>query len=119
MSIDRERILTNLRKGVLEFCVLAQLENGRSYGFDLARTLQTAGLLASDGALYPLLARLRSRGLVEADWEISDSTRPRKYYELTGLGVEHLGAFREVWPPLRDAVDATLSAPDALDTRRT
>lgn len=105
MSIDRDRIVTNLRRGVLEFCVLSHIAKGRVYGFDLARTLQADGLIASDGALYPLLARLHSTGLVAADWELPDGGRPRKYYEITELGTEHLASFRELWPPLRDAVD--------------
>lgn len=106
-----DRILTNLRKGVVEFCVLAHLRDGRAYGFDLVRRLEEDGLIASEGTLYPLLTRLRSAGLVEAEWEESDAGRPRKYYGLTPQGIERLDAFERAWAPIRDTVDRTLRRP--------
>ncbi|MDM4764399.1 PadR family transcriptional regulator [Galbitalea sp. SE-J8] len=111
MDAPEERILTNLRKGVLEFCVLAYLQAGRTYGLDLARRLETDRLIASEGTLYPLLARLRSAGMVETEWVESDAGRPRKYYTLTNLGAEYLDAFRSAWAPLRDTVDRTVRRP--------
>jgi len=103
-----ERMATNLRKGVLEYCVLALLRHERRYGVDLARRLAAVGLLTSEGTLYPLLSRMRGADLVESEWVESEEGRPRRYYELTEAGRARLAEFREVWGPLRDAVDATL-----------
>lgn len=111
MAVDEDRILTNLRKGVVEFCVLAHLRVGRAYGFDLARTLQDDGLIASEGTLYPLLTRLRSAGMVETEWVESDAGRPRKYYTLTPQGADYLTTFEQSWGTLRDTVDRTLRMP--------
>ncbi len=99
---------TNLRKGVLENCVLALIDGERRYGVDLSRRLTALGLIASEGTLYPLLARMRETGLVETEWIESDEGRPRRYYELTAAGRERLAEFRTMWAPLRDAVDAIL-----------
>ncbi len=110
-GMSEDRILTNLRKGVVEFCVLAHIQSGATYGFDLARRLVADGLIASEGTLYPLLARLRSSGLVEAAWG-TEAERPRKYYTLTPAGTEHLDVFRESWESLRDTVDRTVRRPE-------
>lgn len=111
MAAAEERILTNLRKGVVEFCVLAHLRGERAYGFDLARKLEEEGLIASEGTLYPLLTRLRSAGMVETEWVESEAGRPRKYYSLTSLGVDHLGTFERTWTAIRDTVDRTIRRP--------
>lgn len=100
----------NLRKGILEFCVLAHLEAGRAYGLDLARRLATDGLTAGDGTLYPLLSRLKAQQLVASSWEESEAGRPRKYYTLTEEGSQLLQSFRTAWAPLRDAVDRTVGS---------
>lgn len=106
-----DRIMTNLRKGVLEFCVLAHVQSGPVYGLDLARRLEADGLIASEGTLYPLLARLRSSGLVQTEWVDSGVDRPRKYYTITTDGVQCLDAFRAAWGPLRDTIDRTVRSP--------
>jgi PadR family transcriptional regulator PadR len=106
-----ERVLTNLRKGIVEFCVLAIIGEGSAYGLALARRLEADGLIASESTLYPLMARLRTAGLVESEWQESDAGRPRKYYTLTDAGREALRAFQSTWEPLRDAVDRTLRRP--------
>lgn len=103
-------ILTRLRRGSLEYCVLAMLRGGPTYGFDIARRLTHDGILmASEGTLYPLLSRLRKDGLVETTWQESTSGPPRRYYELTASGAYALEDFIRTWQPFRDAVDAALS----------
>lgn len=103
-------ILTQLRRGALEYCVLAMLQSGRLYGLDIARRLAAGQvLMSSEGTLYPLLARLRKAGLVSTTWQESTEGPPRRYYELTGPGTEALDAFRSAWSPFRDAVDAALT----------
>ncbi|WP_127130080.1 PadR family transcriptional regulator [Georgenia sp. SYP-B2076] len=104
-----ESILSNLRRGALEYCVLALLRGGRRYGLDIARTLTRDGVLMSgEGTLYPLLARLRRAGLVETSWQDSTTGPPRRYYSLTSDGERALDAFARTWQPFRDAVDAAL-----------
>ena len=107
--VPSDAILTHLRRGALEYCVLAMLNGDPLYGLDIARRLTADGvLLASEGTLYPMLARLRRSGLVTTTWEESSEGPPRRYYSLTPEGSAALRAFRETWPPFRDAVDAVL-----------
>jgi PadR family transcriptional regulator len=82
----RESLITQLRRGTLEYCVLALLRDQARYGFDLVRTLAEAdGLVTSEGTIYPLLGRLRRDGLVTTSWHESPSGPPRRY-ELTPAG---------------------------------
>lgn len=105
-----EVILTHLRRGALEPCVLALLEVEPTYGLDIARRLGGDGvLLSGEGTLYPLLSRLRKGGLVETTWAESNEGPPRRYYSLTGEGRLRLKAFRGTWTTFRDAVDAALN----------
>ncbi len=104
-----DTVSTNLRKGVLEYCVLALIGGGEMYGLDIANGLQTRGLLTSEGTLYPLLARLRRNGLVETSWRESTQGAPRRYYTLTPLGQESLTAFASVWETFSAAVSDTLT----------
>jgi PadR family transcriptional regulator, regulatory protein PadR len=97
---------SQLRRGVIEFCVLALLAQREQYGFELVQNLSTAdGLLISEGTIYPLLSRLRREGLVETDWRESTSGPPRKYYRLTPTGLETLTLYRRHWEHVRNAVD--------------
>lgn len=103
------RVLTNLRRGALEYCVLALLRNGESYGLDIAQALSAGGvLISSEGTLYPLLSRLRRSGLVASSWRESTTGPPRRYYRLTNHGTAALAAFERTWEPFRDAVDHAL-----------
>jgi len=102
--------LAQVRRGVAEQCVLALLVNGEKYGFELARELRERGqIIAGEGTLYPLLARLRRNGLVETSWRESTSGPPRRYYHLTRDGELALAGFTKQWRVFRDAVDEILS----------
>jgi PadR family transcriptional regulator, regulatory protein PadR len=102
--------LPQVRRGVAEQCVLALLTRGEKYGFELARELGERGqIIASEGTLYPLLARLRRNGLVETSWQESTSGPPRRYYHLTSDGELALASFKKQWRVFRDAVDEILS----------
>jgi PadR family transcriptional regulator, regulatory protein PadR len=82
-----ERWEVQVRKGVLEFAVLAALWSGRLYGLELIRRLETdAKLAVAEGTLYPLLSRLRADGQLAAEWVEADAGHPRKYYRLTPEG---------------------------------
>ena len=98
-----------LRRGVLENCVLAMLEEGERYAFDLVRDLANVeGMATSEGTIYPMLGRLRRDALVQSTWQESPSGPPRRYYRLTAEGVRSLAEFREEWIRFRDAVDRVM-----------
>lgn len=101
--------LGQLRRGVAEYCVLALLRQGSGYGFDLAQTLAAAGLIAGEGTMYPLLARLRKVGRVESFWQESAEGPPRRYYRLTAAGHEALDCFTSQWLRFRSTVDQLLA----------
>lgn len=99
--------LTELRRGVLEHCVLAVIRQQESYAFEIVRVLSGAGgLVTSEGTIYPLLSRLRRDGMVTTAWRESDAGPPRRYYQLTSEGRQALDAFVREWSRFREAVDA-------------
>ena len=101
--------LTELRRGVLEHCVLALVRDEEAYAFDIVRTLSASGgLVTSEGTIYPLLSRLRRDGLVTTTWRESGSGPPRRYYRITVDGRAVLRAFAADWARFRDAVDALI-----------
>jgi PadR family transcriptional regulator PadR len=109
MVAVRETAISQLRRGVLEFCVLALLRDGERYGVELVRTLAEAdGMVTTEGTLYPLLGRLRRDGVVETSWRESPSGPPRRYYRLTPDGHAVLDAFTSEWARFRTSVDTLL-----------
>ena len=103
--------LTQLRRGAVEYCVLALLRDGERYGFELVRELSEAdGLVISEGTIYPLLTRLRKDHHVTTFWRESESGPPRRYYRLTETGETALAAFTREWERFRDSVDRILNA---------
>jgi PadR family transcriptional regulator, regulatory protein PadR len=102
--------LSQLRRGAVEYCVLALLRDGERYGFELVRELSAVdGLVTSEGTIYPLLTRLRRDRLVSTFWRESESGPPRRYYQLTAAGRKALEGFTEEWRRFRDGVDALLT----------
>ncbi|HEU4849214.1 MAG TPA: PadR family transcriptional regulator [Terrimesophilobacter sp.] len=93
-----------LRKGVVEYCVLGLLAREPMYGWQLSETLTGRGLIASIGTLYPMLTRLRTQGLVSSFGRASASGPVRKYYRLTDAGTAELEAFRAQWAPFSASV---------------
>lgn len=107
--VDRRQdaLLAQMRRGTLQYCVLALLASEERYGFDLVRGLADVdGMVTSEGTIYPLLSRLRRDGLVDSTWSESPSGPPRRYYRLTDAGRSALAEFRLEWRRFRDAVDA-------------
>ncbi|HEU0237543.1 MAG TPA: PadR family transcriptional regulator [Candidatus Limnocylindrales bacterium] len=108
---ETRKPLSELRRGVVEFCVLALVRERDGYAFDLVRVLSSRGLLAGEGTIYPLLARLRRDGLVETTWRESDAGPPRRYYRATDRGRRALDGFVADWTAFRDAVDRLITSP--------
>lgn len=96
---------SQLRKGVVEPCVLGLLESERMYGWQLSEVLIEHGMIASIGTLYPILSRLRAQGLVSVSEEASDAGPVRKYYELSAAGTRELHEFRQQWAAFAPTVD--------------
>ena len=88
--------------------MLALLDGEERYGYDLATELSEAGLLASEGTMYPLLSRLRKDDHVQTTWRESPSGPPRRYYSLTPRGRESLAHFRESWTEFKNSVDTII-----------
>lgn len=84
-----------LRRGVVVLAVLSQLETAR-YGYNLIQQLVEQGIDIEEGTLYPLMRRLEKQGLLESEWELSE-TRPRKYYRLSSVGHKVLAILRTEW----------------------
>ncbi len=93
-----------MRRGLLEFCILLAISERRAYSSDILQKLKSADLLVVEGTLYPLLSRLRAQDLVAYDWEESKSGPPRKYYELTRHGRETLVQLQKTWKELADSI---------------
>jgi PadR family transcriptional regulator, regulatory protein PadR len=111
------KLMAQLRRGAIQYCVLALLRDGDRYGFEVTQTLADAdGLVTSKGTVYPLLARLRQDGLVETRWEESTQGPPRRYYSLTSEGHAALDAFTIQWRRFRDAIDGLLDE-EGIDGR--
>lgn len=106
---SQSSVLLQLRKGVLQFCVLACLRGEPQYGKEIAERLGTPKtLLDSEGTLYPLLSRLRKQGWVETTWRESRTGPPRRYYALTEAGEAALTDFSRVWGDFSSHVDEIL-----------
>ena len=98
MNIENTQV--QMRKGILEFCILHIISRGEVYASDMLEELTSAKIMVVEGTLYPLLTRLRKAGLVDYKWVESSSGPPRKYYTLTELGQEFLSKLGETWDEL-------------------
>jgi PadR family transcriptional regulator, regulatory protein PadR len=105
-----DKMMAQMRRGAIEYCVLALLRDQDRYGLELTRALTDAdGLVTSEGTVYPLLTRLREEGLVETTWEESRQGPPRRYYRITNDGRDALKAFIVQWERFRKTVDALMA----------
>lgn len=105
--MNLENTQAQMRKGVLEFCILSLLSGKESYASELIQTLKVSKLLVVEGTIYPLLTRLKNDGLLTYRWEESLSGPPRKYYSITPLGETFLEELRKTWNDLVVAVEST------------
>lgn len=107
MNIENTK--AQMRKGVLELCILSVLSEGEKYPSEIIERMKDARLLVVEGTLYPLLTRLKNEGLLSYRWEESTSGPPRKYYSLTGEGNQFLKELIISWDELVSAVQKSIS----------
>lgn len=100
-----ENTKAQMRKGVLEYCILSILQHGDAYTSEILSELKDAKLLVVEGTVYPLLTRLKNVGLLSYRWEESTSGPPRKYYALTETGNLFLNELTTTWSELVEAVN--------------
>ena len=103
-----ENTQTQMRKGILEYCILSIISRGEIYASDIINELKKAELLVVEGTLYPLLTRLKNNGLLSYNWKESTSGPPRKYYQITPLGRDVLMKLDVTWKELLFAVETSL-----------
>jgi PadR family transcriptional regulator, regulatory protein PadR len=105
---------TQLLRGALDLCLLAVMEEGPAYGYEMTKRLRARGLsTVGEGSIYPLLGRLEREGLVETYRAASDGGPPRKYYRPSPEGLRALAAGVAEWRAARDALDAVLGPVEA------
>ena len=102
-----ENTKAQMRKGVLEFCILSILKKGEAYPSDIIEQLKKSKMIVVEGTIYPLLTRLKNGEVLEYRWEESKSGPPRKYYSLSKKGEELLVGLEETWNELVQAVKLT------------
>jgi PadR family transcriptional regulator PadR len=106
--VPADGLVSQMRRGALEYCVMALILKTPRYAYELIEALGNTGLLTTEGTLYPLLSRLRRDGLVKTQWQESTDGPPRRYYELTAEGRRALAGFKTEWTSFRGAVDGIL-----------
>jgi len=107
--LNIEKNKAEMRKGVLEYCILLIISRGKIYATDILKELKAADLIVVEGTLYPLLNRLRTEGLLNYSWEESRSGPPRKYYTLTVEGKEHLSQLKATWRSLVESMSSLMN----------
>ncbi|SHN02328.1 PadR family transcriptional regulator, regulatory protein PadR [Cyclobacterium lianum] len=100
---------TQMRKGILEFCILHIIARGEVYATDMIDELKNAQLIIVEGTLYPLLNRLKTSGLASYKWVESETGPPRKYYSITPEGNEFLKQLDKTWSDLDNSVNQILN----------
>ena len=105
LDMTIENTKAQMRKGVLELCVLSIIQQEEAYPSDIIHKLKEAKLIVVEGTLYPLLSRLKNAQLLNYEWKESTSGPPRKYYSLTEDGTSFLEGLRVTWKELNSAVN--------------
>lgn len=105
MAISTENITSQMRKGILEYCILLIINKKPAYVSDIISELKEAHLIVVEGTLYPLLSRLKNGGLLSYQWQESVQGPPRKYYELTDDGRSFLRELENAWNDIRHTIE--------------
>ena len=102
--MNEENVKAQMRKGILEYCILSILSRGDSYAPKIIAELKEAQMIVVEGTLYPILARQKKAGLLSYRWQESTQGPPRKYYTLTAEGEKHLAMLDEAWDELVEQI---------------
>lgn len=109
LQANIENTKAQMRKGILEFCILLIISTGKVYASDVLQKLKEANLIVVEGTIYPLLNRLKREGLVEYTWEESPHGPPRKYYSLTPDGKQALTQLQTAWSTLSSSITSLIN----------
>lgn len=102
--MNADNVKSQMRKGMLEYCILLLLHKEAAYASDIIQKLKEAKLIVVEGTLYPLLTRLKNDDLLSYEWAESTQGPPRKYYQLTEKGQAFLGELETAWKELNDTI---------------
>ena len=105
MESNSENVRSQMRKGVLEYCILCILSRKEAYASSILEDLKAANMLVVEGTLYPLLIRQKHQGLLSYRWEESTQGPPRKYYVITEKGRAQLSEMDAAWQELVNSID--------------
>ncbi len=107
--MDIQNTQSQMRKGILEFCILSIIRHGEVYPGDITDKMKAANLHTLEGTLYPLLTRLKNAGLLTYRWVESSGGPPRKYFSMTEKGLQFYDELERTWNELADAVSTLTS----------
>ena len=113
--MNEENVKAQMRKGILEYCILAILARGDSYAPKIIAELKEAKMIVVEGTLYPILTRQKNLGLLSYRWQESTQGPPRKYYSLTTEGEKHLALLDEAWDEMVTQINAIRSGATAVE----
>jgi PadR family transcriptional regulator PadR len=113
-EMNIENTQSQMRRGILEFCILSVIRRGEAYPSDIVEEMKTAKLLVLEGTLYPLLTRLKNAGMLTYRWVESNSGPPRKYFSLTEQGIAFYKELEDTWNELAFAVNSLKNKEESL-----
>ena len=108
--MDIQNTQSQMRKGVLEFCILSIIQQGEVYPSDIVEQIKAANLHILEATLYPLLTRLKNAGLLNYRWVESISGPPRKYFVMTEAGIEAYEVLQKTWNEMTTSVDTIITS---------
>lgn len=104
MDANQENIRAQMRKGLLEYCILSILAQKDAYASSIIEEMKAANMIVVEGTLYPLLIRLKNQGMLSYRWEESPQGPPRKYYEITPKGKMQLEEMSAAWDEIVETI---------------
>jgi PadR family transcriptional regulator PadR len=104
-TINTDNIQSQMKKGLLEFCILSIIKRGESYPSDIVMELKESGMQVLEGTIYPLLTRLKNAGYLEYRWVESTTGPPRKYFTMSSSGKEFYKSLEATWIEISKAVE--------------
>lgn len=112
-----ENTQSQMRRGILEFCILSVIRRGEAYPSDIVEEMKASKLIVLEGTLYPLLTRLKNAGMLTYRWVESSGGPPRKYFSLTEQGVAFYKELEDTWNELANAVNTLKNKEESLPPR--